>query len=389
MTEKIRIPVGVILEMDDVGWDDGRDLRTLGRASRSGLPRNHAVEDFEFISDLAKRTGKNIVTALCVGDWDKDNLLRGRVGYTHDPYGWNRAREIDLKKTARMIEILEGEGIEYALHGVLHGLYEEDGSLNNEKEYFRKKTDENGQTVYYLESEDFLRERLETFFEIIRAWDIKKEIRSFVNPCGVHRVEPESIERMSSVLKEYGIRYWADPIFGRDGKAVTLKDGIARIHWGVNKTDMPWEAYDIDPDTLFPTNADDKKTLCCWQGSHLTNFLRFNPKKNKDGLEGWERFYKMQESTFGQMNAKSLDEAVNQLLYAEYATVTEKDGKYEIDLTRVKKTAPEWHRNRFFVSIRDGLVPRGISGGKITLYEKQEGFSTYLIEEARDTVVIG
>jgi len=28
--------------------------------------------------------------ALCLGDCDKDNLLRGEVGITHNPHGWDK-----------------------------------------------------------------------------------------------------------------------------------------------------------------------------------------------------------------------------------------------------------------------------------------------------------
>ena len=41
MKNLIKIPVPFILEMDDVGWIDGRDYSNQGCASRSGLNRNH------------------------------------------------------------------------------------------------------------------------------------------------------------------------------------------------------------------------------------------------------------------------------------------------------------------------------------------------------------
>ena len=91
------IPISIVLEFDDLGWDNGRDLRLVGKASRSGLPRNHAMEDYEVIQRIIDKTGKGMAAALCVGDWDKDNILRGEVGFTHNPHGWDRAAEMDVE----------------------------------------------------------------------------------------------------------------------------------------------------------------------------------------------------------------------------------------------------------------------------------------------------
>ena len=90
MEDIVRIPIGGILQLDDVGWDNGRDLRLIGQASRSGLPRYHALGDYEFLNQLADATGRHVAVALCLGDWDKENFLRGEIGITHNPHGWDR-----------------------------------------------------------------------------------------------------------------------------------------------------------------------------------------------------------------------------------------------------------------------------------------------------------
>jgi hypothetical protein len=95
MSKQVIIPTAWILEMDDVGWDNGRDLRLIGQASRSGLPRHHAVEDYEFIRSLTSASSNHLATALCVADRDKYNILRGEVGIPHDPHGRDRADEMN------------------------------------------------------------------------------------------------------------------------------------------------------------------------------------------------------------------------------------------------------------------------------------------------------
>ena len=90
------IPIAVQINLDDVGWHDGTDLRYKGQASRSGIPRRHEPEDYLVLEKIGAALNTRIVCPLCLGDWDKDNYLRGEVGITHDPYGWNRAEEIDV-----------------------------------------------------------------------------------------------------------------------------------------------------------------------------------------------------------------------------------------------------------------------------------------------------
>ena len=45
MLDKIKIPAALQITFDDLGWHDGRDYTKIGDVSRSGLPRDHAVED--------------------------------------------------------------------------------------------------------------------------------------------------------------------------------------------------------------------------------------------------------------------------------------------------------------------------------------------------------
>ena len=79
------IPQALILCLDDVGWHNGDDLRPEGMASRSGIPRYHHPLDYRMLAELGKAIDMKIVCPLCLGDWDKDNILRGEVGMTHKP----------------------------------------------------------------------------------------------------------------------------------------------------------------------------------------------------------------------------------------------------------------------------------------------------------------
>ena len=122
MKDQVKIPMSFILEMDDVGWIDGRDYTEEGKASRSGLNRDHCLKDYEFLKALTEKTGKNIAAALVVGDWDKDNILRGEIGFTHDPEGWDQKSKIDVEYHKKCLDVLENANVDYMIHGVLHGI---------------------------------------------------------------------------------------------------------------------------------------------------------------------------------------------------------------------------------------------------------------------------
>ena len=389
MMEKIKIPFPFVLEMDDVGWDNGRDLRLAGKASRSGLPRYHAIEDYEMIDTLARASGKNISVALCVGDWDKDNILRGEVGFTHDPHGWDRAAEIDVAKYRACLDILERGRIDYILHGVLHGLYDEDGKRINEREYLISKKDENGKSHWELVSVEEFERHIETFLKIYNSWGMKQQIRAFVMPCGVNGTDYETVATMASILYKHGIRYWADS-FDFEGytRPLTVVNGVALFDWGRNKTPMPWEAYDIDPDELIPFGTDVYEKRCLLHGSHWTNYLRYNPKKNLENLPGWLNFLRRQGEIDGVMMADNLASAVNQLFYCTHAHLTLTEKCATIDLGDVMKNALDCHENVMYVSMDNSTSPTSVTGGEISVHERRKDFTVYKIKHTATQISI-
>ena len=101
MKEQIRIPVALQLVVDDVGWHNGADERHLGRPSRSGLPRMHDPLDYEALNEIGRGLNMKILCSLVLGEWDKDNLLRGVPHVTYNEAGWDRASEIDMDYAVR------------------------------------------------------------------------------------------------------------------------------------------------------------------------------------------------------------------------------------------------------------------------------------------------
>ena len=389
-----KIPVAIQFCFDDVGWYNGRDLRYKSMASRSGLPRNHAIEDYEMLHEFGKALGQKILTPLCLADWDKDNLLRGHVGITHDPYGWDVASVIDMEHHEKARDIINSsEYIEPCIHGLLHGVYAEDGKLITENEYF-KYIEVDGKRKKVLNSPEDFNNRMSLFFKIYESWGFTKKIRTFVSPCGFGDADDDMILDLAERVEKLGVKYWANGGFTFEGPLGTYRD-IAVMKKGGSYNGKygpmpPWEGYDLDPDLLMPFVNEANFGGTNMIGMHWTNLLRLNPKRNLKTLPRWIDYFNRERETFGTMIAKDVEFSVTQQFYNLYSKIDLDDGKIVVDVAGAlaKKTTP--CKDEFYISLKKDITPKSCTGGSVALYEKHDCFNTYKIEhfEPRITIFI-
>ena len=382
MTDKVAIPLGGVLQLDDVGWDDGRDLRLRGQASRSGLPRHHALEDYQLLHEIGKALRSTVTVAICLGDWDKNNILRNVKGATHNPSGWDRASEIDIEKFGQYRDVLDNSPyIEFTVHGLLHGNYDDDGKRINESEGFTTKV-ENGLVVSKtLVSDEYFISHLNAFYEIYKAWDFKKKIDIYISPCGLGGISVEETERVAKILYSYGIRYWTNSGFPFEGP-VKVISGVVCLKQNrgmLRRFSAPWNAYDIDPDTFGNYLHEDWRENSANVGLHWTNILRYNPKTNFEQIKPWADYFERQRDVFGFMVSESFAESANQALFYRYGTVEEVGNKYVFDVSEVERCGFEALKREFFVSFKKGSTPKSSSGCELALYEERGEFNTYLV----------
>ena len=377
------IPMAIQINLDDVAWHEGEDKRHLGQASRSGIPRRHEVEDYQVLEAIGARLGMKILCPLVLGDWDKDNVLRGFVGATHDPYGWDRKNEINYEVFEEARDILDrSEYIELVIHGLLHGVYGEDGKLIHEMEYF-KMIEEGGEEKMVISSDDDFNKRIRLFFEIYNGWGFTKKIRSFVSPCGFANSDECMIADLAKKLEALGIKYWANGGFSFKGPlgvysdiAVMKKGGSYNGKYGPMP---PWEGYDLDPDLLMPFVDVRNHGGTNMVGMHWTNLLRLNPKRDFDYLPEWINYFNRERETFGTMIAKDVEFSVTQQFYSLYSKVNICEGKCIIDVSEAcaKKTKP--CKDEFYISFTKDISPKFCLGGEISLYEEHKKFNTYKV----------
>ena len=383
----LTVPVAIQICLDDVAWHKGDDSRTSGRPSRTGIPRMHAPEDYYAVNEIGKAVNMKILAPLCLGEWDKDNLLRGEVGISYNPHGWDRASEINYALAEKFLRAAESsEYLEYAVHGLLHGNYDENGKQINEQEYFVIKEIDGKKVAAPIPMWD-LQRRLDIFFKIYDSWGFKKKIRTIVSPGGVGSYATlDSLRTFAEEFRRRGLSYWPNGWYQIPGNHYLLEGVMCMREMGGGM--VPWNAYDVDPEMLpdiAPTAIETGRSVF---GMHWPNFFRFNPKRYLDNKDAWVDYLNRQAEYFGAMLSRDIAFAANQELHLTYAKADVCENKCTIDLSALSALEFCGIEKEFFVSIEKGRVPRECIGGKISLYETHEKFDNYKIEYTEDRIEI-
>ena len=384
--ERISIPIALQVCFDDIGWDNGADLRLRGQASRTGMPRHHVYEDYEAVHLLGKGIGQRIVTPLCLADWDKDNLLRGEVGITHDPYGWDRASEINIKEFTRFAELMDSsESFDITVHGLLHGVYDENGKQLHEHEFFNTPETHDIKDSGPIPKWDFDR-RMDLFFKIYRSWGFTKEIKNFVSPGGTYG-DLDAITEIASWLYERGIRNWTnkyrfkDPVRSVAGVTCVTSGGAMPGTFA----SPPWNCYDFDPSTLGHFVSHENRGGVATFSMHWPNILRFNPKNNAENINLWIDYFKAEAEIFGTMLSKDLAFAGNQLFYHHHTKIERTRLGYRLDVSEAMEKKSAHHPQTLYISLKKGLSPKIEHGATLALYEEHEDFDTYEIRHSENS----
>ena len=371
------LPVAIELVVDDVGWHNGADERYLNLPARSGLPRYHHPNDVKALNAIGEGLNMKIICSLVLGEWDRKNTLRGIPHLSPDEQTWDAAGEMDPEYTQAYFDALEeSKFLDYSLHGLNHGYYE-GGKLNTARQYYPDIKNEQGERVGFrwLPEEEFDR-MVDLFYGIYNEWDFKKDIVTFVSPCGcMGTPTDEGNLNYAKALLRRGILYWCNSWHDHEDICDTIEGLITTKGYDI----ITWNAYDVDPDYLEPLREGERVGAAC--GMHLTNFIRFNPEKNFEYVPKWVNYFKRQAEVFGFMLARDMADSSSQAMYARFASLKETEDGFTVDLTNVDKQGALALRDEFYVSIRNTKASSAptVTGGEITLYETKGEFKTYKI----------
>jgi len=386
---KVTIPTAFQIRIDDVAWHKGDDERHINRPSRTGIPRMHSALDYPIINELGKAINMKISCAIVLGEWDKDNVLRGEKNVTWDPENWDRASQINMDYAEKAFDLLENsEYISYTLHGVMHGYYH-NGKIVTERQFYPYEFDEKTGTYnkqHTWMSDDELRHHLDLFFKIYNSWGFKKPVKAFACGNGNYGTPTDAGNiRYAGIFKEYGLNVWENG-WPTIEKGAAVIDGVPCIKAG-GEENLPWNAFDVDPDylNLFYKEGDE----FCRAGycMHWPNLLRWHPEKNMENLSKWVSYFMKQSEEFGCMISRDVDFAGSQAAYMLYAKMDFAENKCIIDLTDVDKQNVVVLKDEFYVSIKNDLVPKSCIGGTINEYESKKEFRTYKIVRNNSTKI--
>jgi len=381
MKNNITIPAALQIRVDDVGWFIGDDERYKGYPSRTGIPRLHHPDDYIVLNELGKALDMKLGCAFVIGEWDKNNRLRGVPHVTYDSKNWDRASKIDCKCAEKCFENIENsEYLNITYHGLMHGYY--DGNLQvTERQFYPLEYDAaNGcykKNHVHLPLDEF-RRHLDLFFEIYNDWGFTKKINTFSAPNGAVGVPSENADYAKILRDEYGIIYWPNA-WTHFTDNTDVVEGVICYK---GKTVTPWNTYDVTPKNLsFLVNEDTEVPLAD-AGYHWPNFLRYNPENNMERLPEWIDYFHRQAEVFGAMLSKDTAFAASQIVYNRFAKLDITDNTCIIDLSEVDSKQAVGLRNEFFISIRNGVIPESCIGAGIELYETKQQFRTYKITRA-------
>ena len=381
----LTLPLATHIRIDDVGWYDGRDRRTIGQPSSTGIPRTHHPLDVRVVNELGKALNSHIHCNMVIGEWDKNNRLRGVPHMTWNEAGWDAAGALDMALAEKYFEELEAsEYIDFGLHGLMHGYYVDGKQITEQQHYPFRKAYERGEVASpALPIEEF-ELLVDLFFKIYEDWGFKKPVISFGSPNGSFGLPTDDFNiAMARVIYARGIRSWkwAWPTVDR----IDMCGGIACM----TSVEMaPWNAYDLDPDLLPFTFANPAVRRCPDICCHWPNFLRFHPENNLERVEKWANYFRRITSPFGMMLAHDVNEAASQTFYSKYAAVDTVDGGYRLALDTVDKQDSVLIQKEFYVSLKGGEQVKACEGGSFSLYEARADHNVYKIDREENASVV-
>ncbi len=370
------LPLATQIRLDDVGWFDGRDLRTSGRPSSTGIPRTHHPLDVRVVNEIGKALNTNIHCNMVIGEWDKYNRLRGVPHVTWDEAGWDAAGKLDMKLAEECFAALEeSEFIDVGLHGLMHGYYVDGKQISEQHHYpFRKEYQRGEVASPALPIEEF-ELLVDLFFKIYNDWGFTKPVITFGSPNGSFGKPTDDFNiAMARVIHKRGIRSWkwAWPTVDR----IDTCGGIACMP---SISPVPWNVYDIDPDYFSFTFEDEETRRCPDICCHWPNLLRFNPENNFERVEKWVKYFRRITSPFGMMLARDVNEAASQTFYSKYAAVDTVNGGYRVAFDAVDGLDTELIAKDFYVSLKGGEQLKKCVGGSFAVYDVRPDHTVYKV----------
>jgi hypothetical protein len=370
MDERIFIPYGFLIVVDDVGWWCGYDQRYKNGPTRSGIERYHCIEDYKAIIEIGKSLNMRIKCGFVAGEWDRNNILAKVPNSNKHGSDWDNASRLhpQIEEAAHLINA-NSPYIELAMHGVMHMYRDDDGKMQPAEFYQRdEKTGKNR-----MMPPSVIRRHIDAFFEILRQNRLSTDIVSFIPPCFIYTYSKED-DHLSHILAEYGIKYISTP-FPSMQYTSSEKPVSACVENGIITVDRTGDLtgwYEVDaktPETI-------KKS---YYGMHWPNFLNQDPDKNMDTVNRWIRYFKKYEGQFEILPARNNMEGSSQALYKRFIDMKVSEDKAVLDFTEPNLREATGLTDYFFINAKNNVTLSADSSVDIEADKIYEDYTTYKI----------
>lgn len=332
----ITLPMPLLVVVEDVGWWQGRDGSAVNEPYRTGMNRDHCLEDYRALLLLARHLRMRVQISMVLCEWDRSDGLRHVPTATWMGREWrNPCRRRETLDEAADFLRTAGNHLEIGLHGVGHEFWQ-DGRM--ERTEFH---DPGG----IMRPPGLVRQHLDAFAAIMDENGLGPFPRSFVPPA-LHHSFGNGDQSMQAILHEYGVRY-VTTIFSRARhytpplhEKITWESDVLLVERHPALT--PWNVQAATP-SLPPEGP--------VASLHWKNLLHADPRRNEEVITRWGAFILACCREFNRMAAPDTAACWSQFAYHSLATIRPRGAGVEIDIAQVAECSgilPE-----LYLKIRD------------------------------------
>ncbi|MDZ7604558.1 MAG: hypothetical protein U5K79_03000 [Cyclobacteriaceae bacterium] len=319
ITAGIPLPIQVVI--DDVGWWSGKDGSLYQEPFRTGINRNHVIEDYKAIIDLGKTLGIKPQAAMVLGEWDKQNILRNVPHSTWMGEKWDNKKWVGpwLEETADLISANQ-QHFEITIHGLGHEWW------TNGKFTRAEWADDQG----VMRPKEILVQHLDAYAEIMHQNKLGELPKSFVPNAFKHSfgITKGNEISMAELLASRGVTYINTPFDSMFNKSA-VQHNFYGVDSGIMTIDRGSDIFDWNVIGPSPEGTINGPTC----GLHWPNLLHENPERNSEIVEGWVRLldrYNAQKET---MLAKNSHLFQQQLAHHSATKIVVQNNEIKMDFS--------------------------------------------------------
>jgi hypothetical protein len=350
---KIGIPLPLFLVIDDVGWWNGKNGSHKNEPYRTGIDREHCIEDYLAIIELGKKINMRIQAGMVLCDWSRDNILKKVPTATWMGSEWNDTTSTDKLDEVASFLNENPQYIELCLHAVGHEFWD-DGVMT------RAEWGEANGTMRPIEQ---IKAHLDVFGKIMKQNGLGDFPVSFIPAAFCHAFGEK--DGIATILKDYGIKFISTPfdcmkkskkndteLFGIDNGIPTVNRGCSGIKW-----------FEMNPsldDRIF------SEAIC---GIHWPNILHPDPKQNMTTVTAWAEKINSYSKLFRRVLARDTFDFWTQLAHYSFTDISFHDNKISFDFSKLEKMNLPFLNDSFRIKIKT---------------ERKIDISKHLIEDISD-----